>query len=98
MNTKPVDLREIDQKAANIYEAVIVAAKRSRQINDQNKLEYNEQVGHLETGPEDDFDERANPDLVKISLEFEKRDKPHQKSLKELLSGELEYRYKEDQK
>ena len=38
MEITPVDLREIDKKAANVYEAIIVASKRARQINDDIKI------------------------------------------------------------
>ena len=34
MGIKPIDLREIDAKAKNIYEAIIISSKRARQIND----------------------------------------------------------------
>ena len=37
----PVDLRRIEGIASNVYEAIIVAGKRARQINDDNRLEYN---------------------------------------------------------
>ena len=40
MNITPVDLRVIDQRAENVYEAITVAAKRARQINDENKIDY----------------------------------------------------------
>lgn len=96
MELTPVDLKKVEQHTANIYESVIVAARKARQINDQNKLEYNQRVAELIPTPEDDFDDRANPDLVKISQELEKRLKPHQIALNELLDKGIPYRYKDD--
>lgn len=94
MEVHPIELKKIEQKTNNIYEAVIVASRRARQINDQNRLEYNTMVNNLVTGPEDDFDDRANPDLVRISVEFEKREKSHIQALYELVEKGVEYRYK----
>ena len=37
----------------------------------------------------------VNPDQLHISLEFEKRPKPTDVSLEELISGDIEWRYKE---
>ena len=41
MEINPIDLREIDEKAGNVYEAIIVTAKRARQVNSENKIEFN---------------------------------------------------------
>ncbi|PJA96997.1 MAG: DNA-directed RNA polymerase subunit omega [Ignavibacteriales bacterium CG_4_9_14_3_um_filter_34_10] len=95
MEARPINITNIIAKTNNLYEAVIVAARRARQINDQNKLEYNQLAGSLLPAPDDEFDDRANPDLVKISLEFEKRAKPSQLALNELLTKGISYRTKE---
>lgn len=95
MNLKPIDLRKVTAKAANVYEAVIVAGKRARQINDENRLEYNTLVNTLVGVTEDELDERINPDMIKISMEFENRPKPHVRAMNELIDGEIEYVFKE---
>ena len=86
----------IDEKAANVYEAIIVSAKRARQINDENKIEFN---ALLSTIPEAVGDEESedidNPAQLKISQDMEKRDKPHVQALDELLDGDIGYEYKE---
>ena len=40
MGITPVDLREIDKNAANVYEAIVIAAKRARIINDAQRIEF----------------------------------------------------------
>ncbi|MBU0559370.1 MAG: DNA-directed RNA polymerase subunit omega [Bacteroidetes bacterium] len=95
MKITPVDLKKIDERSANIYEAAIVAAKRARQINDDNRLEYNTLVNQIVTTPEDEFEDKANPDLIRISVEFEKKHKAHQYAMDELLNGQIQYRYKD---
>ncbi|KAB2838668.1 MAG: DNA-directed RNA polymerase subunit omega [Melioribacteraceae bacterium] len=93
----PVDLRRVEGVSSNVYEAIIVAAKRARQINDDNRLEYNTILNSLAVGNDDDFEEKENPDQLKAALEFEKRPKPHLHAMEQVLSGQVKYRYKEDE-
>jgi hypothetical protein len=95
MQIKPIDLRTVEQHAANIYEAVIVASKRARQINADTKLEFSSQLSTMIGAPEDEFDDRGNPDQLIISLEFEKKPKPHLVALQELIDGKIKYKYRE---
>jgi len=95
MNIEPVDLRIVDEQAANIYEALIASAKRARQINDENKMEYNALVGTIPTPVgDDDSEDIQNPVQLKIALELEKKEKPHIQAINELLEGKIEYDYK----
>jgi len=96
MQITPIDLREIDNCADNIYEAIIVSAHRARQVNDEVKIEFN---AMLSTIPESTMDEESedidNPAQLKISQDMEKRKKPHIQALEELLDNEITFRYKE---
>ncbi|MDR3666367.1 MAG: DNA-directed RNA polymerase subunit omega [Ignavibacteriaceae bacterium] len=95
MEITPVDLREIDKKAANVYEAIIVASKRARQINDDIKIAYNALVSTIPVSAnEDDSEDIMNPAQLKISLDFEKKEKPHIEAINELLNGKIEFEYK----
>ncbi|MBU1099727.1 MAG: DNA-directed RNA polymerase subunit omega [Bacteroidetes bacterium] len=96
MRLTPVDIKVVEQNTANIYEAVIVASKRARIINDDNKLEFNTLLNTILAGREDEFEEKENPDQLRISVEFEKKPKPHLMALQELMNNEISYRYKED--
>jgi len=97
MAIQPIDLRKIDGKAENIYEAIIAAGKRARQINDENRLEFNQLISTIIPAVEDEFEERGNPDQERISLQFEKREKPHLRAFNELLDGNLNFRYIEEE-
>ncbi len=95
MEINPIDLREVDKNAANVYEGIVVAAIRGRQINDENKIEYNALISTIPTGTTDDeAEDIENPAQLKISLDFEKREKPHIQALNELLDGEIKFKYK----
>jgi DNA-directed RNA polymerase omega subunit len=95
MSVEPVDLRVIDERSANIYEAIIVSAKRARQINDENKIEYNAMLSTIPSiGTDDETEDIENPAQLKIALELEKKEKPQIEALNELLEGKVEYYYK----
>ena len=95
MAVEPVDLRVIDERAANIYEAIIVSAKKARKINDENKIEYNALLSTIPTtGTEDENEDIENPAQLKIALEQEKKEKPHLEALEELLEGKIDYEYR----
>ncbi len=96
MAIKPINLTKIKASIPNLYEAVIVAAKRARKINDDNKLEFNSLLSTMTSGHEDEFEDRENPEQMKLSLEFEKREKAHINAIKELVDAKIEYRYKTD--
>ena len=101
MAVKPVAMHEFLEKAGNIYEAIIVAAKRARQIHDEMKIELNQRLETLKalnasSEPEDDSEVTVvNPDQLKISIEFEKRMKPTEVALNEVMEKKVAYRYKE---
>jgi len=99
MAVKPLDLEKLASKAKNIYEAIAVMSRRARQINEDLKLEFNQRLELVQTkiteNPEETTEVEANPDQMKISLEFEKRAKPTDIALQEMLEGKIAYRYKE---
>jgi DNA-directed RNA polymerase subunit K/omega len=98
---KPVDMANYFGKIGNLYEGVVVTAKRARQIHDELKIELRsrletlQQISAVTTEVEDDSDPVANPDQLKISLEFEKRPKPADLALEEVVQGKIVKRYKE---
>lgn len=95
MNITPIDLRAIDQRAENVYEAIIVASLRARQINNENKVEFNALINTIPSmGSDDDAEDITNPAQLKIALELEKKPKPHLQALNELLEGKIKFKYK----
>lgn len=96
MEMKPSNIGVINNRAANIYEAVIVCAAKARIYNDETRMEYNSLLNTMNPeGVDDDFDDKLNADKLKISLEFEKRPKPHLAALHKLLNEGVKYRYKD---
>lgn len=97
MAIKTLEIKELEAKAANVYEAIVVLSKRSRQINEETKIEFSQRIENLVAlpGNPDEVEDVANPDQLKISLEFEKRPKPTEEAIEELMNNQLEHRYKE---
>jgi DNA-directed RNA polymerase subunit K/omega len=101
MPLQPLDIEELTGKAENIYEAIVVLLKRARQINEEMKIEFNQRVEMLQSKifePEEETDQpQTNPDQILIAQEFEKRPKPTEMGIQELLTDKLSFRYKEDE-
>lgn len=99
MPIKPIDLEFFNKEGKNVHEAIVAASKRARQINEETKIEFNQRIETIAAlptmtnGDEEEVD--ANPDQLKISLEFEKRSKATEQAIGELMSDKLEFRYKE---
>jgi DNA-directed RNA polymerase omega subunit len=96
MKITPLEIEEVESKAGNIYEAVVVSAKRARQINDEQKLEYNTRVEPLIKIDDDSDDSVVSKDKMNISVEFEKRPKTTESGLNDLLNDNLEFRVRNE--
>lgn len=95
MEITPIDLREIDTRAGNVYEGIIVTAKRARQINADNKIEFNTLLTTIpEATTDDESEDIDNPAQLKIALEMEQKKKPHLQALNEFMEGKIEFEFK----
>jgi DNA-directed RNA polymerase subunit K/omega len=96
MSIKPIEIVELESKAGNLYEAIIVSAKRARQLNEELKFEYNTRLEPLIQKDEED-ENIVSKDKMNISLDFEKREKPTETGINQLLNDELEFRIRTDE-
>ncbi len=95
MPLETIDIAKLEKNAANLYEAVVIASKRARQINDEMKMELSQRLEPVMTSDSED-ETIMNQDKLNISLEFEKRPKPTMEAVEELMSGKLSYRYRDN--
>lgn len=94
MGLNTLDLESFSKTAENIYEAIVVVSKRARQINDEYKIQMNNEIETVvRQSGEEDID--SNPDRMNISIKYEKLEKPTQKAVKEIQKKELRFKYKE---
>jgi len=96
---KPVEIEDFSLAATDVYEAIVIASKRARQIHQDIKIELNQRIetlNQLTNTPEteEETDITANPDQLRISLEFEKRAKPTDTATQEVIARKVKYRYK----
>ncbi len=95
MAIKPIDLEFFNQQGKNVHECIVAASKRARQINEDLKIEFNQRVEMFAIKTESETEENdVNPDQLKVSLEFEKRPKPTDVALDELMRNQLQWEYK----
>jgi DNA-directed RNA polymerase subunit K/omega len=102
MSVHPVDLEKVAPEGVGLYEAIIIAAQRARQINQEIRIELNQQLETLAQltttiEAEEEVDTGANPDQLRISLEFEKGPKATELAIQELQKGDVSWRYKESE-
>ena len=88
MPVKAFPFEKLDEKIENVYEAVIIAARRARQINDEQMI----QVRTLMEGEDTDDDETPRISREDI-LDIEKLPKPVATSLKEMLDHNIDHEY-----
>ena len=96
MPIRPINLEYFNEKGRNIHESIVAASKRARQVNEDIKIAFNQRIEMLTVKPESETEENdVNPDQLKVSLEFEKRPKPTDVALGELMNDSIEWHYKE---
>ena len=92
MAVKPISLRKVEEKANNIYEAVVVMAKRARQINQER---FEDQI--IEESEELELD--VLDELPDIKPEdYEEKEKVTTKAMDEFLEGKVHWHVLEDLK
>jgi DNA-directed RNA polymerase subunit K/omega len=101
MPLRPLDIEKLSGKAENIYEAIVILLKRARQINEEMKIEFNQRIEMLQSRifePEEETEQpQTNPDQILVAQEFERRPKPTETGIEEFLTGNITYRYKEEE-
>ncbi len=96
MPIHPLELKQLDKHAENIYEAIVVLSRRARQINEEMKIKLNQELETFATRMDSEEEIELNPEQMRISIEFEKLPKPTQAAVADLLDERLSYRYKEE--
>lgn len=96
MPVNPLELKQLDKHAENIYEAIVVLSRRARQINEEVKIKLNQELETFATRSDSEEEIELNPEQMRISIEFEKLPKPTQAAVADLLEERLTYRYKEE--
>ncbi len=92
-----LSLEEKLQKDGNIYEAVVVMAKRARQITDEQKKQIEAEtdiVIEMGNRESEDFDE-VEIDREALNREHIKMPKPTAAAIQEMIDTDIDYKYRE---
>lgn len=97
MAIKTLDSDRLARQTGNVYETVAILSKRARQIASNVKAELDEKLAYYEGfGPEME-DTRMNEEQTRISLDYERRPKPTEIAIDEMLADEIYYRNPTDE-
>ncbi len=92
MPIKTLDTDVLADKVGNLYEAAVIVSKRARQIATHTKAELDTKLSYYEDFSLEPEDLRGNEEQFRISLEYEKRPKPTELAIEEMLDDEIYYR------
>lgn len=96
MSIKTLDLAALTAQTGNIYETVAILSKRARQVAAYERAELDERLAYFEGfGPEME-DARMVDEQIRTSLEFERRVKPTQTAVNEMIDHDLFFRHADD--
>jgi len=94
-----ISVEDLVKETESIYEAVSIMSQRARQINDEQRSEIESEMEILpvsDTRDAEDFDE-VEIDREALMREYKKYPKPTKAAIKEMLKGEIEFRYKDEE-
>ncbi|MDZ7294164.1 MAG: DNA-directed RNA polymerase subunit omega [candidate division KSB1 bacterium] len=89
-----IALEDIEKHAESVYEAVVIIAKRARQINDEQKQLVEREMRELMADTKDDLLDDDQP-REPIHRPFMRLPRPTTQALQEFLEGKLRYTYVE---
>ncbi len=95
LTTVTRDLNDLDGDTDNIYETVMIAAKRANQISVEMKLELNRKLEEFASYTDNLEEVFENPEQIEISKFFERLPKPSLISLQELAEDKIYFRINE---
>jgi len=93
MQVRTIPLKDFDQYVENLYEAIIIIAKRARQINDEQKTFIE---AELPIEDDDDYyneEHNQQEEEKNTEIHYIKLPKPTQVALGEMLAGKLKFEY-----
>lgn len=86
------DVRNLDQETANVYESLVIIAKRANQIAAITKEELNSKLSEFVTSNDNLEEIFENREQIEISKYYEKLPKPTLVATEEFLEGKVYFR------
>lgn len=86
------DLRELDKETGNVYESIVVMAKRANQISNNVKEELQQKLSEFASSNDNLEEIFENREQIEISKHYERMPKPSLVAVEEFLEGKIYYR------
>ncbi len=94
-NTTTRDLRRFDQETNNIYESVVVIARRANQIGQEMKEELNSKLSEFATSTDNLEEVFENREQIEIARYYEQLPKASLIAINEFTNDNIYYRIPE---
>ncbi|MFM6975627.1 MAG: DNA-directed RNA polymerase subunit omega [Sphingobacteriaceae bacterium] len=86
------DLRELDPTTGNIYESIVVIAKRANQISNNMKEELHAKLAEFASSNDNLEEVFENREQIEISKHYERLPKPTLIAVDEFINGKVYHR------
>ncbi|RVT98311.1 RNA polymerase Rpb6 [Mucilaginibacter limnophilus] len=86
------DLRELDKGTDNIYESLVIMAKRANQISNNIKEELHQKLSEFASSNDNLEEVFENREQIEISKYYERLPKPTLVAVQEFLEDKIYYR------
>jgi len=86
------NLVDIDRKTGNLYESIVVIAKRANQINTDLKEEINDKLAEFSSSNDNLEEIFENREQIEMSRHYEKMPKPSLSAISEFMEDKLHFR------
>jgi len=86
------DVRQLDVETDNIYESLVIIAKRANQISNNLKEELNGKLSEFASSNDNLEEIFENREQIEISKHYERLPKPTLIAVDEFLNGKIYYR------
>lgn len=91
------DNQDILEPTGNLYESLVIIAKRARQISANQKEELNSKLAEFASSVDNLEEIFENREQIEISKFYERMPKPTTSAIEEFLNGELNFRLPEEE-
>jgi DNA-directed RNA polymerase subunit K/omega len=85
------NIHDLDKQTGNVYQSVMVIAKRANQIAEEIKEELDKKLEEFSSYTDNLEEVFENQEQIEISKFYEKLPKPTLYAIEEFLNGELEF-------
>lgn len=86
------DVRQLDKETGNIYESIVIIAKRANQISNNMKEELHTKLSEFASSNDNLEEVFENREQIEISKHYERMPKPTLIAVDEFLNGKVYHR------